>query len=208
MTDWEIKLVIAVISYFLGSIPFSYVIAKKFSNIDITREGSQNIGARNAFEVTRNKWVGIISLVLDFTKGLVAVFIGLYFNRVVDYALIGAIFGVLGHNYSVFMKLKGGRGLATSAGALGFISPLSIIVWIASYFISNVFSSNIHIRSVIATIGTFAATIANLPFFFWGWQYDLYYLTDNTKYFLIILSLIIISKHIQPIKLFFKNEII
>ena len=208
MTDWGVKLIIALISYLLGSIPFSYIIAKKFAKIDISREGSQNIGARNALEVTKNKWIGLTSLILDFSKGLIAVFIGLLFNKIIDYGLIGAIFAVLGHNYSIFMNFKGGRGLATSAGAMIFIAPLSIFVWIAIYFIANVFSSNIHIRSVIATIGTFAAMIVNFSFFFWGWQYEVYFLSNNSKYFMLLLGLIIISKHIKPIQSFFKNEII
>lgn len=206
MTDPTTKIIIAVISYLLGSIPFSYIIAKKFGKIDISQEGSQNIGARNAFEVTNNKWIGILSLVLDLLKGSIAVFIGLSFNKVIDYGLIGAIFSVIGHNYSVFIKFKGGRGLATTAGALIFIAPLSIFVWLGSYFIANIISRNLHIRSVVATIATFSASIANFPFFFWGWNYNIYFLSSNAKYYLIILGLVVISKHIKPIKSFINNE--
>lgn len=207
MIDLRIWAIIAIVSYILGSIPFSYIIAKKFAKIDISRQGSQNLGARNAFEVTRNIWVGILSLTLDFAKGFLAVFIGLYFNRIVDYGLIGAIFAVLGHNYSIFMKFKGGRGLATSAGAMSYVAPLSILVWLSIYLIANIISKNIHIRSVIATIGTFWAMLVNLSLFFWGWQYNAYFFTNDTKYFLLVLGLVIISKHIKPIKSFFNNEI-
>lgn len=206
MTDPTTKLIIALISYLLGSIPFSYIIAKIFAKIDISKEGSQNIGARNAFEVTNNKWIGFFSLFLDLLKGLLAVLIGLYFNKVIDYGLIGAIFAVAGHNYSIFIKFKGGRGLASAAGSLIFIAPLSIFVWLASYFIANIISRNLHIRSVVATIATFSASIANFTFFFWGWNYNLYFLSPNAKYYLIILGLVIISKHIKPIKSFIKNE--
>ncbi len=207
MIDVFTKSVIAIITYLVGSIPFSYLIAKKFAKVDISDEGSQNIGARNAYEVTKNKWIGIFSLSMDLSKGLVAVFIGLYFNKVIDYGLIGAIFAVLGHNYSIFLKFKGGRGLATAAGSLIFVAPISIFVWLGSYFIANILSRNIHIRSVIATISTFAATIANFSFFFWGWNYDIYFLSPNAKYYLITLGIVIISKHIKPIQSFIKGDI-
>lgn len=207
MNEIIIKLFIAIFSYLLGSIPFSYILAKKYGNIDLSSSGSKNIGARNAFEVTRNFWIGLFALLLDFGKGVLAVTVSLWLNKSIEYGLLGAVFAVLGHNYSIFLTFKGGRGLATSAGSLIWISPLSIVVWIASYFIANIFSSNIHIRSVIATIATFAATISNFAFFFWGWQYDLYYLTSNAKYYLLILGLIILTKHIKPIQSFLKNEI-
>lgn len=207
MTDITTKLIIAIISYLLGAIPFSYIISKKFAKIDISHEGSKNIGARNAFEVTKNKWIGITSLLLDLLKGILAVQIGLYFNILIDYGLIGALFAVLGHNYSIFIKFKGGRGLATAAGSLLFIAPLSIFVWLSSYFLANIISRDIHIRSVVATFATFAAILTNFSFFFWGWQYNIYYLTPNAKYYLIILGFVIISKHIMPIKSFLNKEL-
>lgn len=207
MIDIYTKIFIAIISYLLGSIPFSYLIAKRFGNVDISTLGSQNIGARNALEVTNKKWIGAVSLILDVGKGLVAVLIGLTFNKVIDYALVGALFAVLGHNFSLFMKFKGGRGLATAAGSLIYISPLSVLVWIASYFLANIISKNIHIRSVTATISAIAATITNFPFFFWGWHFDIYYLSSYAKYYLIVFGVIIIIKHINPIKSFIKNEI-
>lgn len=207
MTDITAKLIIALISYLLGAIPFSYIISKIFAKIDISDQGSRNVGARNAFEVTQNKWIGISCLLLDLLKGFGVVLIGLMYNKVIDYGLIGAIFAVLGHNYSIFLKFKGGRGLATAAGSLIFIAPLSIFAWLGSYFIANIFSKNIHIRSVIATIATFTAAIANFQFFFWGWNYNIYYLTSNAKYYLIILGLVIISKHIKPIHSFLTKEL-
>lgn len=109
-------LLVALISYLIGSIPFSYLIGKIFFKKDIRNLGSGNPGTTNVFR-NFGPLAGCFTLFLDIAKGLVAVYIPLFFygNR---YALIALVFAVIGHIFSIFLKFKGGKGVATSAGAL------------------------------------------------------------------------------------------
>ncbi len=151
-----------IAGYFIGSIPSAYLITKWKTGIDLRNEGSKNIGARNAFEVTGDKSIGSIVLVMDLLKGLVPVLVfelmmpgngavGLeaptYANQSLP-VLIPAL--VLGHCYPVWLKFHGGRGLATIAGALLLVNPLAIIFWLMVYWIANRLSRHVHFAIIMA----------------------------------------------------------
>ncbi len=107
---------VAIFSYLLGSIPFSYIIAKTFFKKDIRSMGSGNPGTTNVFR-NFGALAGCFCLFLDMAKGLVAV----YFSTLLlgeKFGLIAFVSVVLGHVFSIFLKFKGGKGVATSAGAL------------------------------------------------------------------------------------------
>src|SRR5438046_2843322 len=100
----------ALAGYFIGSIPVAYLLAKKRHDIDLRREGSGNIGARNVFEVTGNKRIGFAVLLLDMLKGIIPLLI---LNEL-DYCSmipIAAVTIILGHCYPLWLKFHGGRGL-------------------------------------------------------------------------------------------------
>ncbi len=121
-------LVSLVISYLLGSISFSYVIAKKVAGIDIRAYGSGNAGATNTLRVL-GKGPGIAVLILDALKGLAAMGVTnlLTGGDPVAYAFAG-IFAIIGHNWPVFFGFRGGKGIATTLGvALGF-SPTAFLI--------------------------------------------------------------------------------
>ncbi|MDU5823537.1 MAG: glycerol-3-phosphate 1-O-acyltransferase PlsY [Anaerococcus vaginalis] len=107
---------VALFSYLIGSIPFSYIIAKVFFKKDIRIMGSGNPGTTNVFR-NFGALAGCFCLFLDMAKGLVAVYFSMFFLGE-KYALTALIFVVLGHIFSIFLKFKGGKGVATSAGAL------------------------------------------------------------------------------------------
>jgi glycerol-3-phosphate acyltransferase PlsY len=92
-------LIVGVICYFLGAIPFTQIFSKLLYRIDLRSTGTGNVGARNFYEVTGKKTLGIIVLLLDLFKGTLAVLIGFYFNKSFDFALYSATFALLGHNY-------------------------------------------------------------------------------------------------------------
>jgi len=114
-------------AYLLGSIPTGVILAKAFSNVDPRTQGSGNIGATNIYR-TAGKKLGVITLLGDILKGLIPVVIA---RGVLESHLwIGgvALAGFLGHLYPIFLKFKGGKGIATGLGAFLALAPLSAIL--------------------------------------------------------------------------------
>ena len=107
---------VALFSYLLGSIPFSYIIAKTFFKKDIRSMGSGNPGTTNVFR-NFGALAGCFCLFFDMAKGLVAVYFSTFLLGQ-KFGLTALVFVVLGHIFSIFLKFKGGKGVATSAGAL------------------------------------------------------------------------------------------
>lgn len=107
---------VALFSYLIGSIPFSYIIAKVFFKKDIRSMGSGNPGTTNVFR-NFGALAGCFCLFLDMAKGFVAVYFSTFLLGE-KFGLIAFVSVVLGHVFSIFLKFKGGKGVATSAGAL------------------------------------------------------------------------------------------
>lgn len=125
MCPHSIKIIIGLFaSYFLGAIPTAYLFGKLIKGIDLRKHGSGNLGATNAFRVM-GKGIGTTVLIIDIFKGTIAVlFAGFFFypqNACLSknlFLCICAIAAVCGHNWTIFLKFKGGKGIATSLGAL------------------------------------------------------------------------------------------
>lgn len=115
-----IKIILSlIVSYLIGSIPTAYIFGKLYRGIDIRQYGSGNVGATNVFRVL-GKGPGIVVLIIDIAKGVVAMTVvadifGI--NNIFAYVLLG-IAVVVGHNWTVFLQFKGGKGMATSLGVL------------------------------------------------------------------------------------------
>jgi glycerol-3-phosphate acyltransferase PlsY len=125
-------LVSLVGGYVLGSIPFGLVLAKLFGYGDIRKIGSGNIGATNVLR-TGNKPLALAVLLLDSGKGAIAVLLALYLLSF-DAAMIAGLAAVIGHLFPVWLKFKGGKGVATTLGTLIALAPLvglvSCAVWL------------------------------------------------------------------------------
>lgn len=139
-------------SYIVGSLPFGFWISKSLG-VDIRNQGSGNIGATNVLRTLGRK-IGITVLILDISKGFLSVLIGsiIIFNQLPDsmldkeeiegtiYVLL-AIGAILGHNYTFWLGFKGGKGIATSAGAIMPFLPEvligSLFIWILFFFLSR-----------------------------------------------------------------------
>jgi acyl phosphate:glycerol-3-phosphate acyltransferase len=147
----------ALISYLIGSIPSGYI-AGRLAGIDIRKTGSGNIGATN---VTRElgKRYGYPVFLADFSKGLgsvgIALLIGNRFNltnSIEALQITAAVFCVIGNTFPVWLGFKGGKGVATSAGALFALSPiatlLAVIVWVTTFEVTRYVS----LASVIAAL--------------------------------------------------------
>ncbi len=107
-----------IVSYVMGSIPTAYLFGRGLKGIDIRRHGSGNMGATNVFRVL-GKGPGVAVLILDVLKGVVAVtLVGDWLGFSADQRLLLAVGAVSGHNWTVFLRFKGGKGIATSLGGL------------------------------------------------------------------------------------------
>jgi acyl phosphate:glycerol-3-phosphate acyltransferase len=125
-------------SYLIGAIPFGFIFSKIFSNVDVRTIGSGNIGATNVLRAS-GKTAAALTLVADALKGLLPVLIVQHlFNAEIVTVLSGAA-AVLGHNFPVYLKFKGGKGVATSFGVILAVSPwvglVSLLVWLVSAFL-------------------------------------------------------------------------
>ena len=126
---------ILVLAYLLGSIPFSWLIVKLRAGKDVRTVGSGNVGATNAMRAA-GKAAGVAALLLDIAKGVAAVLIARRLGA--PPALVGAaaFFVMLGHCYPVWLGFQGGKGVATSAGAMGALAPpamaLTLLVFLAT----------------------------------------------------------------------------
>jgi acyl phosphate:glycerol-3-phosphate acyltransferase len=132
MNEILATIIAMVAAYFLGSIPFAYIITKYRKGIDIRTVGSKNMGAMNAF-YTIGFWWGLAVLLLDIGKGALAVAIARWLgaatwgNIPVGEFIVGFT-AVLGHSYTIFLGFKGGKGGATSIGVLAFLMPWGFAV--------------------------------------------------------------------------------
>ena len=139
MTDHPLQLLWIAAAYFIGSIPFGFL-AGKMRGIDIREHGSGNIGATNVLR-TLGKPVGITVLIFDIAKGVVPVMLAQHFSDSSIIPIVAAVATILGHNYTCFLGFKGGKGIATSAGALAPLIPIpllvAVLVWVIAFFVSR-----------------------------------------------------------------------
>jgi len=121
--------------------------------LDIRNEGTGNVGAMNSYDVTGSKSTGLIVVIVDLLKGIIPTIILLYVLKLnLYFSIIPLVLLVLGHNFSVFIKFKGGRGLATGAGILLIINFWFVVYWLLFYFILRKIKDNVHIATVIALV--------------------------------------------------------
>lgn len=138
------------LGYFLGAIPFAVLIARRFG-VDIFKEGSGNPGATNVKRVlaakfgAQGKRAGNICFLLDAIKGYVAAGWPQWFLQdqphMMDFAVTGLLAAILGHSFSVFIKFRGGKGVATTIGGLLALTPYTILcgvaVWVGVFYLSG-----------------------------------------------------------------------
>jgi glycerol-3-phosphate acyltransferase PlsY len=177
----------ALVSYLVGSFPTAYVIANHFRKVDLSRNGSGNLGAMNAYEVTGSKSIGIIVASIDISKGFLVTSLSFWnFGSVVG--MIAALFVVVGHNYSVYVRFKGGRGLATAAGTLLVVQPLAVLLYLFIYFLLRMVGLKLYLSSVIGIV------LASIPLFMKTYHAPLAFILSAG------LIVVVLSKHLSPLR--------
>lgn len=185
--------VVAIVAYLCGSIPFGYILVRLFLKTDIRQTGSGNIGATNVAR-TGAKGLAILTLLLDAVKGFVAVlFATMYVTHVaqppnVDVRLVPAfagVFAILGHLYTVWLRFKGGKGVATALGVFVGLAPTPVGIVLGLFAIVVFFTHYISLGSILAA--------AAFPFIVYLVQRDRF---SGAAYAMIGLSsMLIIWKH-------------
>lgn len=188
-------ILIIAVSYLIGSIPFGVIIGRVFKGVDIRDSGSGNIGAANAIR-TLGVVPGIIVLLLDIAKGFFAVYISTHLMPK-EYVLLmnvaAGLTAIIGHNYSVFLKFKGGKGIATSFGVFLALSWQIALICLATYIIM-VFITR------YSSVGSLSGTLA-MPV-------SMYLFHQPVEYFWfsVIAAIFAFYKHKENIKRLLKGE--
>jgi glycerol-3-phosphate acyltransferase PlsY len=211
-------LTIAVVAYLLGSIPFGYLLVRAFRGHDIRESGSGNIGATN---VARSGGIGLAlaTLLLDAGKGFLAVVVsGLLFlpellgwaqlfadtqmlnpsgppfpPHVVTGMFVGGLFAILGHMFPVWLRFKGGKGVATGIGAFGPIAPGAALVSLIVFVAATAISKRVSVGSITAA--------AVFPFVA---RFSVVHASPNTVFLTTgLAALLIILKHHENLRRLF-----
>ena len=175
--------IIGIISYLMGSIPFGLILTKVFLKKDIREIGSGNIGATNALR-TGNKLIGYSTLILDVLKAVIPVlYVKINFP---DAVYISALCAFIGHVFPLWLKFKGGKGVATYVGILCcinlYLGILFAIIWLITFFIFKY-------SSLSSLVGSLSIPVINYFIF-----------NDGIVFFFIIMFVLIFYTHRENIK--------
>lgn len=188
-----------LISYLIGSMPTSYILGKALRGIDIRQFGSGNVGATNVYRVV-GKLPSILVLIIDIAKGLICVTLianlflrlGISINSE-SYRLALGLAAVIGHDWTVFLKFKGGKGVATSSGVLIGIAPkiflLGLFIWICVFLWKRYVS--------LASI----TSVVSVPIFFSVLSYPVSYVIFSS-----LICAITVYKHLPNVKRLVRGE--
>lgn len=198
-------LVIFIVSYLIGAIPFGFLIGK-FKGIDIREHGSNNVGATNVTRIIGKSW-GISCFIFDFLKGFLPVIfvkailpliITLDLDETDNAILVAATGTIIGHMYPIYLNFNGGKGVATGTGALLAITPLAIISGLLIWGIIFNYARYVSLASIISAI---TVPILSIVLSALG----IYYIPIHLQIFIIIIATIAIYKHKSNIQRLMKG---
>ena len=191
MDEMEIYALMSFIcffSYLIGSIPFGYILTKIFLKKDIRNIGSGNIGATNVLR-TGNKFIGYSTLVLDVLKAVIPVLI-IKFNNV-EFVYVSSLCVFIGHVFPVWLKFKGGKGVATYLGIIFCLNFILGIIFIFTWFL-------IFLLSKYSSLSSLTASFV-VPVYYY------FFVDIQNYYFFIIIFILIFYTHRENIKRLINN---
>jgi glycerol-3-phosphate acyltransferase PlsY len=147
-------LLIILLAYLLGSVPFSYIVARIVTRIDIRLLGDGNAGAKNTSE-TVGFWAGVLVALLDIGKGALAVLLAQRFSgsEIIAFLAGGAV--VLGHDFPIYLKFKGGQGMATMTGTFIVFMPLVVLVSASVFLVTLLITRKWDLSCVVGFVFLF-----------------------------------------------------
>jgi len=157
-----LKIILVLLSaYLIGSLPFGYLAGKSIKRVDLRQEGSRNVGATNVFRVV-GILPGIVVLLLDISKGFLSVHLANIFNlggsiEVSSQAfnlvsILAGLAAIAGHNWTIFLKFRGGKGVATGFGVAMGLVPLPTLVSLVIFVVAVGLSRYVSLGSILATL--------------------------------------------------------
>jgi len=146
----RIEFVLVAFAYLVGSLPTAYLLVRLMTGEDVRRKGSGNVGGTNALRTAGWK-AGVAVTVIDIAKGALPVWLMTRFNPESEWVAAAMLAAVLGHCYPVWLKFRGGKGVATGFGAFVVIAPLSALAALALWFVVLVISRWVALASMIAS---------------------------------------------------------
>ena len=154
-------ILVALFSYLSGSIPFGFLVTKIFGKIDVRNIGSGNIGATNVLR-TGNKFLAVITLILDILKGYIPVFISAkYFPELIE---LSCILAFLGHLFPIWLKFKGGKGVATYVGILAALSLQLFFLFAFTWLVISLIFKYSSVSSLFASMTVFVVNFIKETF--------------------------------------------
>lgn len=151
---------VALLSYCIGSVPSGLLFGKLLWGIDLRQHGSQNIGATNAYR-TLGKGPAALIFAADLLKGVVGVWIGSYFIGTPVAMIAGGILAIGGHSWSIFLRFKGGKGVATGLGVIAMLMPqvtlIVFLTWCAVVYCTKYVSLGSVIAAAMVPVCTYFA---------------------------------------------------
>jgi acyl phosphate:glycerol-3-phosphate acyltransferase len=161
--SWSTILLLLLVSYLLGSIPFGLLWARLFGGGDVRQSGSGNIGAANVTRVA-GRLPGILTLVFDAGKGALAVCLAAHFTaNSARVMMLGGLAALLGHCFPVWLRFKGGKGVATGLGVFAALCPLAALAAALLFALVFLFWRFVSLASISA-----AAVLPLLVYFLWA----------------------------------------
>ena len=190
-----ITVLLILIAYVLGSIPNALWVGKTFKNIDVREHGSKNTGSTNAARVLGPK-LGVFTLILDILKGALPTYLGIVLGAdlltrmtgidKLDIIVIGMA-AILGHTFSLFLKFKGGKAVATTLGVFLVLVPYAILILLVVFFVIFGLTKYVSLASIVSAVAlpiTVYLTTRHIPLTVLG----------------IIIGLLVIIRHKENIK--------
>lgn len=177
---------LAVFGYLVGSVPSGLILARLTGAPDPRKVGSGNIGATNVLR-SGGKTLGIITLLFDILKGFIPTLAALLLLKNIFFVCLVGLLAFLGHLFPLYLKFRGGKGVATALGVIGFLMPKALLISLLCFLIVVVISRTVSLGSIVAS--------ALLPL--WGgvWGYPRQFVILSG-----IMALLIIIRHKENIK--------
>lgn len=206
----EIIIVVCVVlsSYFIGSVSSAVIISKLMSGKDIREEGSGNAGATNMLRV-HGKGAGALTLVCDILKGVIAILLSMLFDMwlksaapdsifIGNLAYIAGFFAVIGHDFPIFFKFRGGKGVATSLGVVLMLNWKIGLIVLALALIIMIVSRYVSLGSIMAAV---SYPILVIGFMVGSEKWNVFYILSA-----VLMALVLILKHHANISRLLKGE--
>lgn len=142
--------VVLVVGYLLGSIPFAYLLARRHRGIDLRSAGSGNVGAANLLRTTTKK-IGVSAMALDMGKGIASVLVARQIDSGTTGPAVAGIAAVIGHIYPVWLGFRGGKGVATTCGVFSVLAPQATAIAGVAFITTVWWTKYISVGSVVGT---------------------------------------------------------